>query len=901
MAEINNNEDLINDLIGKDEINTVVKPSDSKNDYERRNMSKEDDSPSSGHYRSQNEIDCENVGDAIEETMVRNPQAESSYRQGESKMKELDSLSGFSTQGTSKIGAYASLNKIYENDDSISKIIGDDTYKYGNYRTHNVLNDYRSNVNAIDSYLERNGIRNAKSLNEKEIKQALDSGVLKRDASNEIRLDSNMRKVLAEKTKLIKLEDSAKAATAKGKLRQTGDNWLKKTYENSDANSGVKMLKTSEKTIKVTAKATKGITSSAIKTTGKAVLNTAFLPATMINNANRAILNIKVKHGERLERKTSTAQNPLVTKDITGASDLMKPDVSYKLMANKTKLEAANTRHEKFKDIKTKGNSKINNTVNDPLRFKAVKAEISRETAAWHDSMQVRSDIKYRTEIAINADKKKKAAASGKSTKKYDRRDTKLNAKMTKKHNQLGRRLNRKKFANTKVGKVLSASFKVRNKISAARNAMRKAIMKYFAIFVGITFAFGIAGFGICALFAGGNDEDHSEQVRVSGVDAVADLSDDDADTLGNFLAVMPDDSDCYRYIDTDWASAPIAPGSGTTTARAIYDRLSNVRNGYLQNLLYADRSSSISQYGIPQSWYDQVVNMEDFDEDINPNFIISNTSGNVIGFDIRNFWGPAVEHDGIILKSEDFESNANINFIEDYGNTDENSRLIISAQPGLTNIGGDLASDDDVINYDSSDDTLISNIITSSSVINMGTNPNVTATVSYGDDGDADTMFTSMMVVTQLVVGGGKPQSTYINYLTALFNHIMDDAQINISYSVENDTTRNIFFNWNNKRFTTTPAKKVITTVDIAFPYSSVINIYNNYAGLGDLNTTDYVDPNYDPLNDLVEPAYVPTEDDYGITAEEFRNRFGDYRSCAYYFFYEKLGNNAKSYFYMN
>ena len=241
-----------------------------------------------GLYNTRKGTDMTGIANTAVET-AQGTYAESDYAVAKRKIEKFKALSGSGTitRGASKIAVRDSLTRTDEEIRSIEKAIGFKYDKEGlnnidsrHYRvmersTMNVAKDYDTNRRWVEEALEKRGI-NAKNLNSREIKNALQNGEMKKwyHHGAQIKFDpqnSETAILLKELQRLKKDEANIKRIkVGKGGIKNTAKAWIKETTQDSDAAKGFDVAKTTVKAGKATAWALKGaggtLTNAAVST-----------------------------------------------------------------------------------------------------------------------------------------------------------------------------------------------------------------------------------------------------------------------------------------------------------------------------------------------------------------------------------------------------------------------------------------------------------------------------------------------------------------------------------------------------------------------------------------------------------------------------------------------------------
>lgn len=207
---------------------------------------------------------------------VKQQYDESETRQGYHESKHRGSLYGI---GTTKraVTKYSIESSLYGRGDAVrlntlfNPYGGKGfSYRVGTSRSGNIVQDYQSNLRAVERYLESQHI-NAKNLNRVEIKLALQKGDLKHiyhlGENIPIQKGSDIEFALKELLFLRKEGDNIKKfQQASGGIKNTAKAWIREASQGSDVATGYNTYRTSKAVVKGTGAVGTVLTKGVLKT-----------------------------------------------------------------------------------------------------------------------------------------------------------------------------------------------------------------------------------------------------------------------------------------------------------------------------------------------------------------------------------------------------------------------------------------------------------------------------------------------------------------------------------------------------------------------------------------------------------------------------------------------------------
>lgn len=315
------------------------------------------------HYRSKSNVDVnENLLSSLKDK-IEEYTRDSDYQEGRKEKNRIVEMLGLNClPQDSKWGARDSLRTSLgksDNIEDVAKILnkGNEMYRYDKIKSSNSLIDYNSNVKTINNYLEKNGIRGAENLTNKEIRSALKTNTLSRSGNNSVAINPEMASVLKEKMHLNSLKSTANIAERDRNKLKSIKNWTKETLKDADAAAGYRMAKTSINAVKKASQAGYSLTKTGIK----AGVNLGFIAGaktvsatSLKNKVSEKVLTYKVKRIKDVDINTTKAVNLREKLDVT-----------------KSKLKISEGKIGKIKAVRESANTKLNKVLDKPIKSAA--------------------------------------------------------------------------------------------------------------------------------------------------------------------------------------------------------------------------------------------------------------------------------------------------------------------------------------------------------------------------------------------------------------------------------------------------------------------------------------------------------------------------------------------------
>lgn len=243
------------------------------------------------------------------------------------------------------------------------------TYKVGSSRSGNIVNDYNSNLRAVENYLANYRI-NAQNLNRWEIERALSAGKLKhwyhQGDNIAITKGSDIEFALKELLFLRKEGDIVKKyEKASGGIKNTGKAWISEATRDSDVHTGYSIAKASVAVGKGIGKTGTIATKSVIKTGITGVGSIANAP----DNIKKMYSKIRISTAGDAAKKAKYA---MMNKNLQDRINIRKG----KFHDAKIKVNKFNPVGNAKRDIKNKIIAKRENTF-IMKRFRALQNRLS--------------------------------------------------------------------------------------------------------------------------------------------------------------------------------------------------------------------------------------------------------------------------------------------------------------------------------------------------------------------------------------------------------------------------------------------------------------------------------------------------------------------------------------------
>ena len=775
-----------------------------------------------GNYRSSRNMEETNLAKTIVDAVASSAD-ESDYRQGTRKLRSTLGMVGVGT-GDSKIIGHIASNTMYDRSRRSTENLRNlfgENYRIGGYHTSNIGNNYKTNVSIINKYLESCGINHASNLNVNEINKALASGKLSKISQPGKTIKLTPQLKTALKEKKKLLQIENSIGATKGKGKLVGT--AKNWKDKTVENSDYAKGERVGKSIVKTTKLTAKAARATTQTSLK-LLNTTIM--------DLAFTPVEIKTGINVLS---------AKKDLKKMKKCGDPS---KINAAKNKLNSLKTQKLKLAEQSKNLKSKLNTTVT-PFRTASNKLDNLRN-AGRNKFLKRRKNKK---ELKL----KNKLFREKISITKYRRKMKRL-------------KLPKRRFS---IFRILSSPFKFFGIIASLKRKLLATalLLAFFTGFFYILFgAFSGGGKGTI-------DTNETADSFISGLDArgeaimssawasdVAIGYDDDIVTLGDLLV-------------------------STARRREL---------AYMNNLVAATSNGEYSKYGIPSVWQEKLIKASTKDgvSFLDDSMKVYDANNNFVGYNLTSFWGPYVEYEASSSPSKNEVSDEIKDIINEEldRNTKkytvrENSKFILNAQPGITEISGDLGLIHDEIEYKFANvqKSVIKEINATTSQINLAPHPSdIQFNFKYSNSDNENRASTEWMYIlfciyTQMYVNGeyyenaipeegddgdiifedfagadmfnkiDNPSeddsadvlekekafienSSYTKMFNMLFLTFINHADIDINYEVIENPSESIIFKWNNEIFSA-PKKDVKININVTFPdlsYESIKSLMN-------------------------------------------------------------------------
>lgn len=277
--------------------------------------------------------------------------------QGQNFIYDRREGSKFGIGTLNKMASKAAIShSMYNNQADVEKLralFGND-YRINNTRTGNIFADHQHNVDAVEQYLMQHNI-NAKNLNRYEIHKALRTKDLKKwyhhGDNIKVEKDSALYFALEELMRLRKEEDIVKNySSTHGGVKDTAKAWISDAFYGTDIQQGANVAKTTTATAKVAGKL--------VTATGKGILNTGLNGVTLVREAplikEEIYSKVKIRTAQSIEEKGKFQTRLNSAKEA-------KYNLRNKNMENKHKVSSFDPVGNTKRKIKTKVSEKIEN------------------------------------------------------------------------------------------------------------------------------------------------------------------------------------------------------------------------------------------------------------------------------------------------------------------------------------------------------------------------------------------------------------------------------------------------------------------------------------------------------------------------------------------------------------
>ena len=276
---------------------------------------------------------------------------------------------GTISRSTSKTAVSHSIYNNSADADRLTRMFGND-YRINTTRTGNIIADHKHNVDAVEKYLMQHNI-NAQNLNRTEIILALNSGELKKwyhHGSNiKVDSDSDLKFALKELLKLRKDEDVIKQfQNTKGGIKDTAKAWVHDSFGDSDIAQGARIASASKSVVKVSEKA--------VVVAGKGLINTGLNGVTLTKKAplikEGIYTKVKIRTAKSIEEKGKFKEHLNSVKEA-------KYKINSKNMESKHKVSSFNPVGNAKAKAKAKVTEKIENT-RFMKRFRSIQNRLGK-------------------------------------------------------------------------------------------------------------------------------------------------------------------------------------------------------------------------------------------------------------------------------------------------------------------------------------------------------------------------------------------------------------------------------------------------------------------------------------------------------------------------------------------